>query len=456
MRTTLLNPVVWLLTATCAGALAGALGGARARQSVDRVVKLATSWPVLAILVTLAGAGLGSRLVLGYLSPGAYAEEVVGARAYLAQRQMYADDARTELRKWMSEAPAPADPWSLPGITPCQGNAMGNRPQFYTSQGHPPTLLLASVPIVHVAGGRGLYLLLALASLVAGGLVVVVVLREAGVAVRSRTALLAAATIFGWQPVVAGIRQGDAVVLAGALVVLAWHWTRHDAVKAGIAGGVAASIALPALAAVPALIRARGRAGAVACAVLAGMAVAVTAGAGPLVFIDFSNTLMLSARTYAEATHNYALAGRALINGFDGLALGTLAVAAAASAWRGRSIDSAFGAWMTLGLLAAPIVWSQHLVLALVPLIVVCRRIVSNGSSLALAAWALLVLSLSLPDPAVSHLHDLVGVAAPSLAAVPVVSVGLVALWAWLVLGADPPSGADAVAARYAVAPVAS
>ena len=288
-------------------------------------------------------------------------------------------------------------------------------------------------------GGRGLYVLLALASLVAGAIVVVVVAREIGAAGHARMVWLLVATFFGWQPVVAGIRQGDAVVLAGALVVVAWHGLRRDAPWTGIAGGVAASLTLPALAVIPALLRASGSVGAMACAVLTAIAGAVTLAAGPLVFVDFSGTLLLSARTYAEALPNYALVGRALANGLDRLALGTLVVAVTATLWRGRSRDTAVGAWMTLELLAAPIVWSQHLVLALVPVIVVARRIVGNGLALALAAWAFLVLLLSLPDPAVAHLHDfLLNLLSPGLAALPVVAPSPIALWAWLFLGPEP------------------
>ena len=456
MRTTLLNPTIWLLAATCVAALAGALRREHARHALDRVVELATAGPVLALLLLLAAGGLGSRLVIGYLSPGAYVEEVLGARAFLTERTVYGGDDRAELKKWMSQTPAPADPWTLPGITPCQASAMVNRPQFYTSQGHPPMLLLASVPIVQMAGGRGLYVLLALASVVAVAIVVMVMIREAGLAGRSRTTLLLGAAIVGWQPIVAGVRQGDAVVLAGALVLLAWRMARNDGSMAGVAGGLAACVTLPALAVVPALVRCRGRSGALACVVLAGAVAATIAAAGPLVFADFSSTVMLSARTYAEATHNYALAGRALVNGLNGPSLAALVtLAALASLWRGRSADAAFGTWMTLGLLASPIVWSQHLVLALVPIVVLLRRIVRTGSAMPLAAWALLVLLLSLPDPAVAHLHDLVALSSPTLATVPVVSIGLVVLWAWLVLGTERPSLPDTVATRYDVAPVA-
>ena len=460
MLTTLLNPTIWLLAATVVAAVVGAARGEDACRSLNRVIRWATTAPALAVLLLLAGGGLGSRLVLGFLSPGAYAEEVLAARAFLAQRTVYGGDDRAELRKWTSEAPAPTDPWALPGITPCQASAMNSRPQFYTSQGHPPMLLLASVPVVRLVGGRGLYVLLTLASLAGVALAWIVLARQAGLAARSATALLLGAAIFGWQPVIAGVRQGDAVVLAGSLVMLAWRLARQDVpVWSGLAGGLAACLTLPALAVIPALARTRGRAGLVACALVAGAGVSVMAVGGPLVFADFSSTVSASAKTYAEAIHNYALVGRILLTGTGtgALVLGSLAtLAALATFWRGRSVDIAFGAWMTLGLLASPIVWSQHLVLALVPLVVLFQHVVSSRSALALAAWALLVLVLSLPDPAVAHVHDFVALRLPVLSAFSVVSLGLVVLWAWLMAGTASPLLSDAAATRYGVAPAAS
>lgn len=458
MRTTLLNPTVWVLVATVAAATLGAVRGEDARRSLDRVVRWATTAPVLAVLLVLAAGGLGSRLVLGFLSPGAYAEEVLAARAFLAERTVYGGDDRAELAKWMTEAPGPADPWTLPGVTPCQASAMNTRPQFYTSQGHPPMLLLASVPVVHVVGGRGLYVLLTLVSLTGVVLAWRVLATQAGLAARSGAALLLGAAIFGWQPVIAGLRQGDAVVLAGSLVVVAWRLARQGVPGwSGLAGGLAACLTLPALAVIPALTRTRGRAAVVACAVLAGAGVGAMAAGGLLVFADFSNTLVVSSKTYAEAIHNYAVVGRLLLIGTSGLALAALAaLSAVATFWRGRSIDVAMGAWMTLGLLASPIVWSQHLVLALVPIVVLFQQVVSGRSALTLAAWALLVLVLSLPDPAVAHVHDLAARWLPALSGFPVVSIGLVILWAWLIAGTASPLLVDAAATRYGVAPAAS
>ena len=61
MRTTLLNPTVWLLAALCVAGLIGAWRGRSARASADSVFTLASSWPVLIPFVGLTVFGLGSR-----------------------------------------------------------------------------------------------------------------------------------------------------------------------------------------------------------------------------------------------------------------------------------------------------------------------------------------------------------------------------------------------------------
>ena len=154
MRTSLINPALWLLALTLVSACVGATRRQSASESLRRVFAWATLTPVLAALVALALAGLGSRVILGYLAPGAYAEDVVGARAFLAQRQIYGGGDRAELAKWLTEEPPVATPWTLPGITPCQASALEQRPQFFTSQGHMPSLLLASVPYAEVGVDR--------------------------------------------------------------------------------------------------------------------------------------------------------------------------------------------------------------------------------------------------------------------------------------------------------------
>ncbi len=439
MRTTAANPALWLLALTALVAVAGAVRHDSARQSAQRVMRWATTTPVLALTVILALGGLGSRAVLGYLSPGTYAEEVVGARAFLAERQLYNGDERAEFGKWLTEAPPVIAPWTLPGITTCQASAMEQRPRFFTSQAHMPTLLLSSVPVVHLVGGRGLYLVLVIGFIAAIVAMVGVVLREGEIEWRSRLGILGFAAIAGWQPVLAGIRQGDAALMAAALVALCWHFVRRGRMgPAGLVGGAAACLVLPALGTLPALWRSSRSACVIALSIcLGGLAAAVAAG-GLMVMPDFADALAVTARTYAQSMPNYAIIGRANLAGMDTwILLGAFLVAALLSAWRGRTADAAFGTFTVLGLLAAPVVWSQQLTLALVPLAVVFRRVCATGTSLALAAWAVLAALLSLPDPAVASLSGLLAPFSPTAAMWPVVPGALLVLWAWLLLDSD-------------------
>jgi hypothetical protein len=439
MRTTLVNPTVWLLAVTALIALAGAVRRQSASQSLQRVVQWSTTTPVLALMVTLALGGLGSRMVLGYLSPGVYAEEVVGARTFLSERQIYGGNDRAELTRWLTEEPPAMAPWLLPGITTCQASALEHRPQFFTSQGHLPTLLLASIPIVHVVGGRGLYLALVLGSLVSILAIVGVLLGESGQEWRSRVGLLGLAAIAGWQPVLAGIRQGDAVLISAALVALSWYFVRRGRLgPAGLAGGAAGCLVLPALGVLPALLRCSPRACLIGVSVFVGATAAAVAVGGPLIVTDFVTALGVAARTYAEAMPNYAVIGRALVAGVATRPLVALfAVAALGSAMRGRSADKTFGMFTTLALLAAPVVWSQHLALALVPLAVLLRRVWATGTSLALVGWAALAGLLSLPDPAVAYLSEWLALPSVTVAVSPVVPVALLVLWASVLIGPE-------------------
>src|SRR4029079_11862990 len=69
-------------------------------------------------------------------------------------------------------------------------------------------------------------------------------------------AIAAALALAGWQPVVAGLRQGDAVLAAASLVVIGWGLLRRDRpLAAGIVVGTAAVLSLPAAVCILALAR---------------------------------------------------------------------------------------------------------------------------------------------------------------------------------------------------------
>lgn len=431
MLTTALNPTIWLLAATMTAAIAGVVRGRDAREVVRDLERYLCAWPVLIALMLLAGAGLGSRVVLGFLSPGAYAEEVVAARTFLERRALYTSDSRGELSEWI--AGRPAVPWEdIPGVTPCQVNAISNRALFYTEHAHTPMLLLAGVPIVHVAGGRGLYVVLMLLSIGAGIAMAAVLIERAGVSWRSRAGLLIVAAIAGWQPLLAGIRQGDAVLPAAGLVALAWRYAaRGQATRSASAAAVASCLALPAAGVPLALMRSAPRAAALAIVIVVTAVGAAVALAGTAVIPGFLQTIAETASTYAGAVPNYGVLGRLMASGNNLIAALFMTSVLLCGWWRARSIDASFAIFSAAGLLAAPVLWSQHLALLIVPIAVLFASIAASRSSLALAAWSLLVLCFSLPDPAVARLLEL---AAPiySASPLPVGSLALVIFWTWI------------------------
>ena len=391
MLTTLINPTVWLLAATIVAGILGIFRRASARECFDSLVSHASTWPALLVLVVMAGGGLASRIVLGYASPGAYAEEVVAARTFLESRTLYGAAGRTELAEWLAEKPLTPVPWTaIPGVTECQANAMRQRARFFTNHAHTPMLLLAGVPLIRFGGQHAVYgafLLLSLASLAAMGMVL---LERAGVEWRSRRGVLLLAALAGWQPVLAGVRQGDAVLAAAALIAVSWLLlARGRPARSAMAAALAACLALPAMGVLLALLRASARAGLLAITLFVIALCGTIAIGGSGVLPGFIQTIADTARTYSYSVTNYAVVGRVSTAGQGGL-FATIALVSAVvfSWWRGTTLDRVFAAFITLGLLVAPVIWSQHLAIALVPVAVLFGRAWQEGSAASLVAWA--------------------------------------------------------------------
>ena len=415
-----------MFAATAVAALVGAVRRADARDVVLGVVRYACAWPVLLTLIAMSVAGVGSRVALGYLSPGAYAEDVLAARSFLAGNELYAARGGAELETVLAESPVP---WTdVPGITACQANAFANRARFYTEHAHTPMLLLAAIPVVRAGGGQGLYVLIALLSLASAGVMAAILVNWTLVPWGSRESLLALTLVVGWQPVLAGVRQGDAVIIAAGLTAAAWYLARKSGRAGGVAAALAVCLAVPAIGAVLAMVRAGGRAAAAAAlAFLAAIAVTV-AIAGVSVFPGFLQTISQSTTTYAAATANYSLAGRMLQLGGERALITAIVLLLAFSWWRSRTADMAFALFLSASLVAAPLVWSQHLALLFVPLVLLFCHAVTGGSSLALAGWAAVALSVSLPDTTVIAFSRTVAVIAGPVAVAP---LGLLVLWTW-------------------------
>ena len=441
MRTTLLNPTVWLLTATAAAGAIGTLRRMTARDSFQWLLRWACAWPVLAALVLMAGGGLASRIALGYLSPGAYAREVVAARTFVECRTLYGADGGGAVAEWLAGSPATATPWkAVPGLPACQATAVADRAHFFTNQAHTPMLLLAGVLLTRLGGGSAVHAALLLLSLAAVAGMAAVLIDFAGIQWRSRLAVLVLAAVVGWQPVLAGVKQGDAVLFAAALIAVAWLMLRRGrSVVAASLVAVAVCLTVPALGGLAGLTRSRARAGALTVLLVIGAGGATEAIAGLGVVSGFHETIGETAITYANAMTNYAVLGRATVSGFGFPALMALLGLAGTCTWSARSTNRSFGAFVIIGMLLAPVLWSEHLALALVPGVTLLTVVLRRGSAAALMMWGMLMLSLSLPDGTSSDLTQLLPLHVTSGVVLPATSAGLIALWGWVTFASMAP-----------------
>jgi hypothetical protein len=182
------------------------------------------------------------------------------------------------------------------------------------------------------------------------------------------------------------------------------------------------------------------------------MTIAATVGlAGTTVVGNFLQTVAETARTYAGASANYAIAGRALQAGIGMPVLAALvAVVFACSWWRGTSVDAAFATFTVAGLMIAPVLWSQHLSLLLIPFTVLFVRTLRNGSSLGLASLAALALVFSLPDTVAIRFAQV-----SSSLTLTGLSASLVLVWVWTAFGADADRESTVLDRSIATAPSA-
>jgi hypothetical protein len=446
MWTAILNPTNWLLMAIAAGAIVAPRrlwhGGVPA--SIGRSVPTF----VIAGFVCAAVATAGARIVWGYVAPGAYLEEVAAARLLVDGRDLSVDEARDALTGETVGAPAPRD-WLLEGLSSCHAGAVTGRASFFTSHGHPPFLLAASMPIVAIGGGRALFIVLTLLSVAAVLVASRVLVGELAPDHAAYWPVLPI-VLLGWQPVLAGLRHGDVAFMASALAVVAWAASRRgrDGV-AGVAAGIAASISPGLVALVPALAARSRRAFGVALATIAsGLTVAMVAG-GAQLLQSVASSGYTAAETYAVAGFNYSLLGRALTGTRWAtilvLLLAGLCVAAAvrragrAPKALGTAVgphDAVVALFCCLAVVISPVAWSQQVSFLLLPLAVLLTVVVGEQRPVALVVWCVLTLLVSFPDQVVSR--ALVATAAATgadpLTTIPVPVAATTALAVWLAL----------------------
>jgi len=281
-------------------------------------------------------------------------------------------------------------------------------------------------------------------------------MRSAGLGIRSSPGILLMAALLAWQPSLAGIRQGDAVILIAGLVVAAWGMLRREEPsRAGLLAGLAAALlASTAVLLIPLGLRSR-RALLVAALTLLATIGATLAAAGPLVIADYAASTTASARRYDAAPMAYAAAGQLFRVGtgtvwpFVWIALALLAVSLfAAVRLRIRSpehpaapigqpaFDLSLALFASLAFLLLPVAWSQHVTLLVLPIAVLLGRAIALERPWRLALLGGIVLLLSLPDQAVGRLGMVLHISggAEGVTWLPPVPVWAAAtLWLWLV-----------------------
>lgn len=447
MLTTAANPALWLLALIAAIAGTGALAGHTPARVRERLIGLFTATPLLVALMSASLAGAAARTALGARVAGEYADEVVAARSFLADRRLYAADPARQLDLVLAENPSAVPSWAMAGLSPCQADALEGPARFYSSRPHSPFLLLMSVPVVATMGARGYYFLIAALSMVSCCAIAMALAHAVDARRRSRVAVALAAALLGWQPVLASIRTGDIAVIIAALLVAGWLAVRagHQR-RAGLVLGAAASLQPLALVTIVWLARRAPRAALTALGVVSMAAAITVAGAGAGVFSEFLAVVRESARTYAAAPQNYAplsklawlLPGDLTIGLAVVLILGiSLAVTFARPAIGElrHAADRELGVFAAAVLLISPVAWSHHVAVLALPLALLWAAR-WPGRPAWLAILALAAIAVSLPDYPALQVWGFVGAEVGPAAAVLAAGTpawAAAAIWGWLV-----------------------
>jgi hypothetical protein len=237
--------------------------------------------------------------------------------------------------------------------------------------------------------------------------------------------VLAAVALVSWQPTLAALRDGQVSVVVGALAVGAWYALRSGrSALAGLSAGLATALKLYPGPVLALLVFRRSRAALYGTVVLAAAAALVSVIAGAGVWADFAVSARTIGRAFSAAPHNLAIAGRlsALIPpswlpigyGVTVLAMCVVTgVVLGRGGWqcaradpggrltRPESHDLDFAIVLTLSLLLSPVAWHHYLFMLAQPLALALVLAIRTGERRWIAAWAVAVLVMSLPDDAI-------------------------------------------------------
>ena len=464
-----INPTFWLVAALMISTLRPEHASQTGWAS-RRFVRAALAWPVLLALVVVTAMNVGARGLIGHAVPGDFVQEVVAARSMASDGSLYTSDVNDDVRRWLQAEPPPLASWWPDWLRAFLQERQQQGRNLLVAQAHPPTLLLLFTPLIQTVGPYATYWML-----VALSVIVAIWASQwmvnawlPGATLQQR--VLAAVALVSWQPTLAAVRDGQVSVIVGALAVGAWHALRSG--KPGLSGlsaGVATALKLYPAPVLALLIFRRSRAALCGVVVLAAAAALASVIAGLGVWADFAESARTIGQAFSVAPHNLAITGRlsALIPppwlpigyGVTALAMcvGT-GLALGRGGWhpaRSGSLDLDFAIVLTLSLLLSPVAWHHYVFMLAQPLALALVLALRTGGRCWLAAWALAVLVLSLPDDAIRAAWTWL----PSLdLAIRLASPGLVivALWTTFLLvrlsaGARAPRAARAGPAHVAL-----
>ena len=396
----------------------------------------------LTVIGVFALAGVGSRIVAGYYAPADFAQEVVAAQRFDATGTLYSKTVDADMRAWLAADPPPHQNWLPMAARERFAALRQNLPELYGAQAHPPLLLLAVWPLVHLLGGYNAYLVVTAATLAAAIVAVTLMLWWAAPRSVTKWWLLAALLALGWQPTLTSIRNGQVGVVIAALGIAGWFALRkrHD-LTGGLIIGVAGALKLyPVLLAGLLLRRPRALAGFIGVALLAFAVVAVAAGLSEVQ--SYREAASLVVDRFGLAPNNASLWARlaqfgmpvqlAQIAGIGGTLVAlTLLVAPVADRtplWASDVEDFRTGALICLTLLLSPITWDHYFFLLILPVWLTFRGSLVVESRTALVCCLVGTLAVSLSDLPFWRLRDFAH--APIVQAVISPTFALLACWA--------------------------
>jgi glycosyl transferase family 87 len=404
---TLVNPTWWLLcvaVVVCAGARDH-------RRALPALLRRGTGTVALLAFGAAATLNVGARALLGHAVPGDFVQEVVGSESVANGSSLYPEDVNAAVGGWLRQDPPVIPRWLPRSVQQWLLSRQLDGRNRLVAQAHPPTLLAAFTPAVVLFGPYGAYWELTCISVGAAVLAALLIVSQLAPQSTTRVYTLAVLAVLSWQPTLAAIRDGQASVLIGALLVAAWGDLRRERDRrAGIWLGVATALKLYPVVLVAWVAVRRPRAFVTAVLTIVAAVGIATLAVGPSEWVKYVDAGGEIVTAFASVPYNLSLLARlaALIPGsILGAMFFCVAVCMMAVTFLGipgriapahGEIDRDAAAFVTLALLLSPVAWHHYVFMLLLPLAVVGLDVWKGGRRPAMIAICVLALILSAPD----------------------------------------------------------